>query len=77
MLLDAQSGIDINRQRIMTPLGVKMPSFECFGKNCGFKTSAPTEAELMTKIAEHAKGAHKMDPIPPDVMVKVKATIKK
>ena len=54
-----------------------MPSFECFAKNCGFKTSAPTEAELMTKITEHAKSAHKMDPIPPDVMVKVKAAIKK
>jgi predicted small metal-binding protein len=54
-----------------------MPSFECFAKNCGFKTTAPTEAELMTKIAEHAKTAHKMDPIPPDVMVKVKAAIKK
>jgi predicted small metal-binding protein len=54
-----------------------MPSFVCFAKNCGFQTSAPTEVELMTKIAEHAKTAHKMDPIPPDVMVKVKAAIKK
>ena len=54
-----------------------MPSFECFAKNCGFKTSAPTEAELMKKIAEHAKTTHKMDPIPPDIMVKVKAAIKK
>ena len=34
-------------------------------------------SELMTKIAEHAKTAHKMDPIPPDIMVKVKAAIKK
>jgi predicted small metal-binding protein len=55
----------------------KMPSFACFGKNCGFQATAPTEAELMAKIAEHAKTAHKMDPIPPDVMVKVKAGIKK
>jgi predicted small metal-binding protein len=31
----------------------------------------------MTNIAEHAKTAHKMDPIPPDVMIKVKAAIKK
>ncbi len=53
-----------------------MPSFVCFGKNCGFQTSAPTEAELMKKITEHAKTAHNMDPIPPDVMVKVKAAIK-
>jgi predicted small metal-binding protein len=55
----------------------EMPSFACFGKNCGFQASAPTEAELMTKIAEHAKTAHKMDPIPPDMMAKVKAAIKK
>ncbi len=54
-----------------------MPSFKCFAKGCGFETSAPTEAELMKKIAEHAKTAHKMDPIPPDVMTKVKAAIKK
>ena len=53
-----------------------MPSFVCFAKDCGFKASAPTEAELMKKIAEHAKTAHKMDPIPPDVMAKVKAAIK-
>jgi len=54
-----------------------MPSFACFGKNCGVQISAPTEADLMKKIAEHAKTAHKMDPIPPDVMAKVKAGIKK
>jgi len=54
-----------------------MPSFACIGKDCKFETSAPTEAELMTKIAEHAKTVHKMDPIPPDMMVKVKAAIKK
>ena len=54
-----------------------MPSFVCIGKDCKFETTAPTEDELMTKIAEHAKTAHKMDPIPPDMMVKVKAAIKK
>jgi predicted small metal-binding protein len=61
----------------MTHWWKKMPSFVCFAKNCGFQASAPTEAELMKKIAEHAKTAHKMDPIPPDVMAKVKAAIKK
>jgi predicted small metal-binding protein len=73
---DTRTTKKIYRHRIMTQW-CEMPSFECFGKNCGFKTSAPTEAELMTKIAEHAKTAHKMDPIPPDVMVKVKTAIKK
>ncbi len=53
-----------------------MPSFKCIAKACPFETSAPTEAELLKKIAEHAKTAHNMDPIPPDIMVKVKAAIK-
>ena len=53
-----------------------MPSFRCIAKNCPFETSAPTEAELMKKIAEHAKTVHKMDPMPPDILAKVKAAIK-
>jgi predicted small metal-binding protein len=56
-----------------------MPSFACkdIGMACEFKTNAPTEAELMTKIAEHAKTVHKMDTVPPDVMAKIKKAIKK
>jgi predicted small metal-binding protein len=56
-----------------------MPSFKCSdtGLACPFKASAPTEAELMTKIAKHAKEAHGMKTIPPDVMAKVKKAIKK
>ena len=56
-----------------------MPSFACkdIGMACEFKTSAPTEAELMKKIAEHAKTAHKMETVPPDVMAKIKKAIKK
>jgi predicted small metal-binding protein len=61
----------------MSPVVKKMPSFACFGKNCTFTASAPTEAELMTKIVEHAKTVHKMDPMPPEIMAKVKAAIKK
>lgn len=44
---------------------------------CEFKTSAPTETELMKKIAEHAKSVHKMETVPPDVMGKIKKAIKK
>ena len=56
-----------------------MPSFVCkdTGMNCPFTANAPAEAELMKKIAAHAKSAHKLDPIPPDVMARVKAAIKK
>lgn len=56
-----------------------MPSFKCkdIGMACNFEASAETEAELMKKVADHAKEVHKMDPIPPDVMEKVKKAVKK
>jgi predicted small metal-binding protein len=56
-----------------------MPSFKCkdTGMACPFETTAKTEAELMTKIAEHARKAHGMKTIPPDLMEKVKKAIKK
>jgi len=47
------------------------------GMDCKFQTSAPTEAELMKKIAEHAKSVHKIDPVPPDLMAKIRKAIKK
>jgi predicted small metal-binding protein len=58
---------------------ITMPSFACkdIGMDCKFETTAPTEAELMKKIAAHAMSAHQMVTIPPDVMAKVKAAIKK
>ncbi|MEM1614272.1 MAG: DUF1059 domain-containing protein [Thermoplasmatales archaeon] len=45
--------------------------------NCGFETKASTKEELMPLIAEHAKTAHNMSEIPPDVMEKVNKAIKK
>jgi predicted small metal-binding protein len=36
-----------------------------------------SEAELMKKIAEHAITAYKIVTLPPDVMARVKAAIKK
>jgi len=56
-----------------------MPSFACkdVGMACPFTAEAPTEAELIKKIAEHAKTVHKMDLVPPDMMVKIKNAIKK
>jgi predicted small metal-binding protein len=41
-----------------------MPSFVCkdLGMDCPFTASAPTEAELEKKIAEHAKKAHNLNP---------------
>ena len=56
-----------------------MPSFRCkdIGMVCDFEATAETEDELMKKIAEHAREAHNMETIPPDVMEKVKKAIKK
>jgi predicted small metal-binding protein len=56
-----------------------MPSFKCkdAGMACPFEASAPTEAQLMEKIAKHAKEAHGMKTIPSDMMEKVKKAIKK
>jgi len=45
--------------------------------DCPFKATAPTEAELMKKIAEHAKVTHKIDPVPADLMAKIKKAVKK
>ena len=56
-----------------------MPSFACkdIGMDCPFTAEAPTEAELLKKIAEHAMTAHKMVTVPPDMMMKIKNAIKK
>ena len=56
-----------------------MPSFKCkdIGMACPFEASDANEEELLKKIAEHAKSAHQMPVIPPDVMAKVKTAIKK
>ncbi len=57
----------------------EMPTFACkdIGMDCPFTAEAPTEAELLKKIAEHAKTAHKIPVVPPDLMAKIKGAIKK
>jgi len=45
------------------------------GVDCSWSASAETEDELMTQIAEHAK-EHGFDPIPAELVEKVKAAIK-
>ncbi len=56
-----------------------MPSFRCadIGMPCKFEATAKTEPELMQKIAEHAKSVHKIDPIPPGLLAKVKKAMKR
>ena len=43
---------------------------------CSFVAEGRDEAEVLSKGAEHAKTAHGMATIPPDVMAKVKSAIK-
>lgn len=41
---------------------------------CNTVIEGKNEAEVMAKGAEHAKTAHKMETIPPDVAAKVKGS---
>jgi predicted small metal-binding protein len=42
---------------------------------CGFKASAETEEELLKRVAEHAKAAHGVEEITPELAAKVRAAI--
>jgi len=46
------------------------------GVDCDFEATAPTEAELMVKLQEHARTAHGFKDIPPELVAKVKAAIR-
>ncbi len=53
--------------------------FKCsdIGMNCGFETSEKNRDDLMMKIAEHAKTAHNIEEITPDLKAKVDSAIRK
>ncbi|ASI13559.1 putative small metal-binding protein [Candidatus Mancarchaeum acidiphilum] len=53
-------------------------TFACrdIGMDCDFKAESDSEAELLGKIAAHAKSAHHIDNIDENLMKKVKAAIK-
>jgi predicted small metal-binding protein len=55
-----------------------MPTFKCknIGMDCPFEATAPTEAALEEKIADHARSAHNMKTLDKDFWIKVKKTIK-
>ena len=42
---------------------------------CGFKTTATTEEELLKHVAEHARTAHGVSELTPELVAKVKAAI--
>ena len=46
------------------------------GMNCSWEGSGNTVEELMMKGAQHAKEAHNMSSMSPDLVAKVKAAVK-
>jgi predicted small metal-binding protein len=42
---------------------------------CDFEMTGSSEYEVLQKAAEHAKSAHGLDSIPPDVVEKVRGAI--
>jgi predicted small metal-binding protein len=45
------------------------------GVDCDFEARGETEQEVLQKCAEHAKSAHQMDEIPPELASKVRSAI--
>jgi predicted small metal-binding protein len=54
-------------------------TFKCadIGMNCGFETKASSKEELMPLIVNHAKTAHNITEISPELADKVNKAIKK
>ena len=46
------------------------------GGACDFEARAENEAELMKKVAEHARTVHGYKDFPPEMVAKVKAAIR-
>jgi len=45
------------------------------GVDCDFEARGETEQEVLQKCAEHAKSAHGMDEISPELATKVKSSM--
>jgi predicted small metal-binding protein len=43
---------------------------------CAFRATAATEQELVQKVAQHAKAAHAVAEVTPELAAKVKAAIR-
>ncbi len=46
------------------------------GFDCNGVVRAPTEAEALKQVAAHAKEVHGVDPVPADVVTKVKEVMR-
>jgi predicted small metal-binding protein len=43
---------------------------------CSFEARGNTDEDVLKKVAEHAKAAHNMEEIPPDVLDKARSAIR-
>ena len=46
------------------------------GANCSWSTTAETEEEIMSKVAQHAKEDHPELEVTPELVAKIKSLIK-
>lgn len=46
------------------------------GPDCDFVARGETEEEIMSQVAEHARGVHGIDTVPPELAEKARAAIK-
>ena len=46
------------------------------GRDCAFVARGESEEEIMGQVAEHARTAHGIDEVPPELAEKAKAAIK-
>ena len=46
------------------------------GPDCDFVARGETDDEVMGQVAEHARTAHSMDEVPPEMAAKAKAAIR-
>jgi len=54
----------------------KTMSCKDVGSDCDFVARGETEEEIMEQVAEHARTAHGLDEVPPDLAEKTRAAIR-
>ena len=48
-------------------------NLKCPMSGCGSEINADNKEQLMSKVLDHAKAAHNLSSIPPDMMAKINA----
>ena len=64
--------VEAEKEKLMS----KVVTCRDVGVDCDFEARGETEREVLKKCADHARMEHGMDPIPADLVAKVKAAIR-